>query len=83
MSNHGGRQLDGAVSPLRVLPAVIEVVGADYPVLIDGGFRRGGDVLMAVAVGAKGVLIGRPFNYAGAVSRLPAYYMASQFWGSR
>ena len=67
VSNHGGRQLDGALAPLRALPAVVQALGADYPVMIDGGFRRGSDVLMALALGAKLVFVGRPFNYAGAV----------------
>lgn len=68
LSNHGGRQLDGAVSPLRVLEAVVAAVGPDYPVLIDSGFRRGSDVLKALALGARMVLVGRPFNYAAAVA---------------
>jgi L-lactate dehydrogenase (cytochrome) len=67
VSNHGGRQLDGAVSPLRVLP---EVVGAckEMPVIFDGGIRRGTDVLKALALGARFVLVGRPFNYAAAIA---------------
>lgn len=67
VSNHGGRQLDGSVSPLRVLP---DIVGAcpDIPVMIDSGFRRGTDVLKALALGAKFVFLGRPFNYAIAVA---------------
>lgn len=68
LSNHGGRQLDGAVSPLRVLEAVVAAVGPGYPVLIDSGFRRGSDVLKALALGARMVLVGRPFNYAAAVA---------------
>ncbi len=64
LSNHGGRQLDGAMSPMRVLPAVVAAMGSDFPVLIDSGFRRGTDVLKAVALGARMVLIGRPFNFA-------------------
>jgi L-lactate dehydrogenase (cytochrome) len=67
LSNHGGRQLDGAVAPLRVLPAVVAACPGT-PVLIDGGIRRGTDVLKALALGAKFVLIGRPFNYAAAVA---------------
>ncbi|WP_110651610.1 alpha-hydroxy acid oxidase [Salinicola peritrichatus] len=65
LSNHGGRQIDGAVSPLSVLPSVVEAVG-DMPVMVDSGFRRGTDVLTALALGAKFVFIGRPFNYAAA-----------------
>ena len=68
LSNHGGRQLDGAVSPMRQLEAVVAAVGPDYPVLIDSGFRRGSDVLKALALGARMVLVGRPFNYAAAVA---------------
>ena len=67
LSNHGGRQLDGAVSAMRILEDVVVALGPDYPVLIDGGFRRGSDVLKAVALGARMVLVGRPFNYAAAV----------------
>ncbi|WP_119966604.1 alpha-hydroxy acid oxidase [Simplicispira lacusdiani] len=68
LSNHGGRQLDGAASPMHVLEAVVAAVGPAYPVLIDGGFRRGSDVLKAIALGARMVLLGRPFNYAAAVA---------------
>lgn len=68
LSNHGGRQLDGATSPMRVLEAVVAAVGSEYPVLIDSGFRRGSDVLKALALGARMVLVGRPFNYAAAVA---------------
>ena len=67
LSNHGGRQLDGAVSPLRLLAPVVAAVG-DMPVLIDSGFRRGSDVLKALALGARMVFVGRPFNYAAAVA---------------
>lgn len=66
LSNHGGRQLDGAISPMRVLPSVRAAVG-DLPVMIDSGFRRGTDVLKALALGADFVFVGRPFNYAAAV----------------
>ncbi len=65
VSNHGGRQLDGAIAPLRALPEVIAAVG-DFPVMIDSGFRRGTDVLKALALGARFVFFGRPFNYAAA-----------------
>lgn len=67
LSNHGGRQLDGAVAPLRILPKVVDALG-DYPVMIDGGFRRGSDVLKALALGARAAFVGRPFNYAAAVA---------------
>ena len=67
VSNHGGRQLDYAIASLDALPEVVEAVGRDIPVLMDGGVRRGTDVLKALCLGAKGVLIGRPFLYALAV----------------
>ncbi len=67
VSNHGGRQLDGTVSPLRVLPGIVDAVGATLPVMMDGGIRRGSDVLKALALGARFVFVGRPFNYAAAV----------------
>jgi L-lactate dehydrogenase (cytochrome)/(S)-mandelate dehydrogenase len=60
VSNHGGRQLDGAVASIRALPGIVEAVGGRAPVLIDGGFRRGVDVIKALALGARAVLIGRP-----------------------
>lgn len=66
VSNHGGRQLDGDVSPLRMLPAIAAAVEID--VMIDSGFRRGSDVLKAIALGARFVFVGRPFNYAAAVA---------------
>jgi L-lactate dehydrogenase (cytochrome) len=66
VSNHGGRQLDGAVSALRMLPAIVAAC-PDIPVMIDGGVRRGTDVLKAMALGATFVFIGRPFGYAAAI----------------
>jgi L-lactate dehydrogenase (cytochrome) len=67
VSNHGGRQLDGTVSPLRVLPAIAVAVGASIPVMMDGGVRRGSDVLKAIGLGAQYVFVGRPFVYAAAI----------------
>ncbi|WP_246776822.1 alpha-hydroxy acid oxidase [Microvirga sp. VF16] len=67
VSNHGGRQLDGAVSPLRVLPDIADAVGAAIPVMMDGGVRRGSDVLKAIGLGATFVFVGRPFVYAAAI----------------
>ena len=66
VSNHGGRQLDGAVSPLQVLPEIVSAC-PDLPVMLDGGVRRGSDVLKALALGARFVFVGRPFAYAAAV----------------
>ncbi|MFY1619511.1 alpha-hydroxy acid oxidase [Micromonospora sp. WMMD736] len=60
VSNHGGRQLDGAVPTLDALPAVVEAVQGQLPVLLDGGVRGGTDVLIALALGARAVLVGRP-----------------------
>ena len=60
VSNHGGRQLDGAVASIRALPGVVEAVDGRAPVMVDGGFRRGVDVVKALALGARAVLIGRP-----------------------
>ncbi len=63
VSNHGGRQLDGAVAPLDALPGIVAAVPGDYPVLLDGGVRRGTDVLKALALGARCVFVGRPAMY--------------------
>ena len=60
VSNHGGRQLNGAIASVRALPAVIQTVNGAIPVLLDGGIRRGSDIFKAVALGASAVLIGRP-----------------------
>jgi isopentenyl diphosphate isomerase/L-lactate dehydrogenase-like FMN-dependent dehydrogenase len=60
VSNHGGRQLDGAIASLEALPEVVEAVGDRCEVYLDGGVRRGPDVLMALALGARAVLVGRP-----------------------
>lgn len=63
VSNHGGRQLDGALGSLDALPEVVDAVGADITVLFDSGVRTGVDVIKALCLGAKGVLIGRPWVY--------------------
>lgn len=67
VSNHGGRQLDGAIAPLDALPGIVAAVPADFPVLLDGGVRRGTDVLKALALGARCVFVGRPAMYGLAV----------------
>ncbi|PFH12055.1 L-lactate dehydrogenase (cytochrome) [Collimonas sp. PA-H2] len=64
VSNHGGRQLDGAVSSISALPAIVDAVGDQIEVWFDGGIRSGQDVLKAVALGAKGTMIGRAFLYS-------------------
>ena len=63
VSNHGGRQLDGAASSISMLPRVVDAVGSELEVLFDGGVRSGQDVVRAMALGAKGCLIGRAFLY--------------------
>lgn len=67
VSNHGGRQLDGSVPPLMVLPAIAEAV-PDITVMLDSGVRRGTDVIKTMSLGAKAVFIGRPFNYAASIA---------------
>lgn len=71
VSNHGGRQLDGAVASLRALPTVVQAVEGRVPVLVDGGIRRGSDVFKAMALGATAVLIGRPHLWGLAVAGRP------------
>lgn len=66
VSNHGGRQLDCVVSPLRVLPSIVRACPS-VPVMFDSGIRRGTDVMKAMALGAKFVFVGRPFNYAATI----------------
>ena len=63
VSNHGGRQLDGAVATFDALPAVVRAVDGKIPVLLDGGIRRGSDILKALALGAQGVMLGRATLY--------------------
>ena len=63
VSNHGGRQLDGVRSAISALPDVVDAVAGRAEVVIDGGVRRGTDVLKAVALGAKACMIGRPYMY--------------------
>jgi len=60
VSNHGGRQLDGVPAPITMLPAIRDAVAGDIEILIDGGVRRGTDVLKALALGARAVMLGRP-----------------------
>jgi L-lactate dehydrogenase (cytochrome) len=64
VSNHGGRQLDGVPSTARALPAIADAVGDALTVLVDGGVRSGLDVVRMLALGAKGVLLGRAWAYA-------------------
>ena len=64
VSNHGGRQLDGALSTAKALPPIVDAVGADLTLLVDGGVRSGLDVVRMLALGAKCVLLGRAWAYA-------------------
>lgn len=68
VSNHGGRQLDGVIPSIDALPAIVEAVNGQIPVLFDSGIRRGADVVKALALGANAVLIGRPFVYGLAIA---------------
>ncbi len=67
VSNHGGRQLDGAAAPVEVLPEIVAAAGGRLTVIADSGFRRGGDILKGLALGAQLVLCGRPFLYGAAL----------------
>ncbi|HET9089246.1 MAG TPA: pre-mycofactocin synthase MftD [Acidimicrobiales bacterium] len=68
VSNHGGNNLDGTPATIRVLPAIADAVGADIEVLLDGGVRRGSDVVKALALGARAVMIGRAYLWGLAVN---------------
>lgn len=71
VSNHGGRQLDGAIASLDALPAVVAAVAGRIPVFVDGGVRRGGDIVKARALGAQAVLVGRATLYGVCAAGLP------------
>jgi L-lactate dehydrogenase (cytochrome)/glycolate oxidase len=71
VSNHGGNNLDGTPAPIRVLPSIAEAVGHDIEVLLDGGIRRGSDVVKAVALGARAVMIGRAYLWGLAANGQP------------
>ena len=68
VSNHGGRQVDGAIASLDALPGVVDAVGGRVPVLLDSGIRTGADVFKALALGARAVLLGRPYVYGLALA---------------
>jgi L-lactate dehydrogenase (cytochrome) len=68
VSNHGGRQVDGAIASLDALPAIVDAVGDDMDVLLDSGVRSGADVVKALALGADAVLVGRPYVWGLAVA---------------
>lgn len=68
VSNHGGRQLDGAITTLQALPGIVEVAGERLTVLVDGGFRRGSDIVKALCLGAKAIVLGRAPLYGVAAA---------------
>ena len=71
VSNHGGRQLDGVPGSIRSLPEVVAAAGDKIEVLVDGGIRSGGDVVKALSLGARGVLVGRAYAYGLAAAGEP------------
>lgn len=71
VSNHGGRQLDGVSGTLRVLPEILKAVNGQIEVLMDGGVRRGGDIIKAICMGARAVLVGRAYAYGLAAAGAP------------
>ena len=71
VSNHGGRQLDGVSATLRVLPEIVKAVNGQIEVLMDGGVRRGGDIIKAICLGARAVLVGRAYAYGLAAAGAP------------
>lgn len=71
VSNHGGRTLDAITTPLRMLPAIRDATEGQVPLLLDGGIRRGTDIVIALALGASAVLIGKPYIYALAAAGVP------------
>jgi L-lactate dehydrogenase (cytochrome) len=78
LSNHGGNNIDGSPSPLRYLPTVVDAVGDQIDVMVDGGIRRGSDVVKALALGAKAVFVGRAFLYGLAVGGEDGVYEVLQ-----
>ena len=69
VSNHGGNNLDGTPAPIRALPGIVDAVGEQIEVLLDGGVRRGSDVVKALALGARAVMIGRAYLWGLAAGR--------------
>jgi L-lactate dehydrogenase (cytochrome) len=76
VSNHGGRQLDGVSATLRILPEVMRAVNGQVEVLMDGGVRRGGDIVKALCLGARAVLVGRAYAYGLAAAGTPGVHRA-------
>jgi isopentenyl diphosphate isomerase/L-lactate dehydrogenase-like FMN-dependent dehydrogenase len=71
VSNHGGNNLDGTPASVRALPSIADAVGSEIEVLLDGGIRRGSDVVKAVALGARAVMIGRAYLWGLAANGQP------------
>lgn len=82
VSNHGGRQLDSALPSLQALDTICRAVPRTFPVMVDSGFRRGTDVLKAIALGARLVFAGRPFLYGAAVAGQAGAYRVAQILSS-
>jgi L-lactate dehydrogenase (cytochrome) len=76
VSNHGGRQLDGVSATLRALPEIVKAVNRQVEVLMDGGVRRGGDIIKAICMGARAVLVGRAYAYGMAAAGTPGVHRA-------
>ncbi|CAN5521866.1 alpha-hydroxy acid oxidase [soil metagenome] len=76
VSNHGGRNLDGSVPPMKVLPRIVDHVGSKMDVMVDGGFIRGGDIVKALALGAKSVFVGRAPLWGVSVDGVPGARLA-------
>ena len=81
VSNHGGRQLDGVAASLRSLPEVVAAVNSQVEVLMDGGIRRGGDIVKALCLGARAVLVGRAYAWGLARPVAPVSRVQSRSWG--
>ena len=76
VSNHGGRQLDGVSATLRALPEIVHAVNGQVEVIVDGGVRRGGDIIKAICMGARAVLVGRAYAYGMAAAGTPGVHRA-------
>ena len=76
VSNHGGRQLDGVSATMRALPEILQAVSGQVEVLVDGGVRRGGDIIKAICLGARAVLVGRAYAYGMAAAGTPGVHRA-------
>jgi (S)-mandelate dehydrogenase len=81
VSNHGGRQLDGGIATLDALPGVLQGVEKRIPVLVDGGVRRGADILKALALGAEAVMVGRATLYGACAAGEPGARRALEILG--